>query len=239
MMHGRPGQPGIGAYHVEAYGQRFQGPVPDVEGGEISVLTIENMFPPRLRTVQLDRTIVRGANGNGDWRCVITYGMGGASDTIELDWANGTQVAVVASTIRVVARSFAPDPTNAYTPAGVDAIMAAVGDFASSHARPCFTERHFIPPAGGGFNSVPPSFSKSFRLIAGQPVLNADAYALLLVKQFSNGSAGILDFVSGAVAPGIRSTDNWPLIGGLEVLQVQGLASANGINVAIQYELGL
>jgi hypothetical protein len=139
------------------FGRRFALTLPAQEGVIVDLLDSgEIPGPPRLVSCTLFREqFVNTASQspiNADLRARITYGSGGTSNTVEMDWGNGGSFAIQAHTIRIEAITYrvetidiagAEQPYNANKLDGLPAkwaIGATIGiDGASPPLPPTFT----------------------------------------------------------------------------------------------------
>lgn len=92
------------------WGNRFQGNYPASVDLPIAVTTMPALpGPPQQVGISLFRSEPVGQEPqNADVYCELTYGAGGTSNTILLDWAQGGTFSIPANTVRIVARGYAP-----------------------------------------------------------------------------------------------------------------------------------
>ena len=154
-------------YERDAAGQRrivgeANLPVP---GASIPVLQIADLGPPQAITLQLDREILALPPGaaNAGVRARITWGCGGARDTLIADWCDGGQFQLVAQSLEVDALCYQPYPLGIFGWSGYQlAVSAAVGHGQASTIHPFLTER--IPAIAPGASTAalfPPAFARA------------------------------------------------------------------------------
>lgn len=181
-------------------GQRFQGTIPS-EGTERAILNIDKLGEPQVLTVALSRNDVRTGfpTNNSDVFARVRYGVGGYSDTLELDWATGMQFSVPATTVRVSAVSFRLNTAVAFNPRFLD-LSAAVVKNPRPGALPPSRSIHFLlGPAGGGaaqVNVLIPDFARNLT-VGGFEALATTIYDANTWIDFLHFNGGILAQYSG------------------------------------------
>lgn len=216
-----------------ALGQRWTGPLPPTDNFVQQIVGIDNFGAPQMMTVQLDRLQLEVAPlGNADVRAEITWGNGGVSNTIYCDWQQGTQVSLVATSLRVSVRSFRPDPANTYI-VGTSrvALMAAIGAYPRPGAHsPVYTERVQVPD-GSSADSVVPPFAKRVTILASGTASQVLYGAGLTTLQLDQSA---LPFYA-------QPTDSTPILLRSGTGNRVRVANGTGIlaNIVFLYELGL
>ena len=93
------------------WGQARKVPFPTTAGFIIPMGRVTDLpGPPRARAITLGRRDKKGPQTTDNFgiRARITYGCGGATNTLYCDWVNGTQLSVVASSIQIDCETYAP-----------------------------------------------------------------------------------------------------------------------------------
>jgi hypothetical protein len=146
------------------FGSRIQTDLPSVAGAEIDCFSIDKLpGPPRPLAFNLFRSNTNFPSGGGrgssnsELYAKITYGAGGISHSFLLDATLGTQLSLVAGTVRLIFVSYAPNGSAAYTvPASGEAILGATLGLGSVSpaSPPTFTTQYFSV-ANGATQSWP------------------------------------------------------------------------------------
>jgi hypothetical protein len=151
-------EPPVGWWSGNAhFGRREKLVLPATEGQQVGLLdTGELPGPPRLISVTLFRDHPGLAGGssvpiNADIKARVTYGSGGASNTFDMDWANGGSFAVQAHTLRIDALS-----------ARVEAFSLAGADQPYNPNNGLGTRVQFAIGATVGIDGVSPPLPPSF-----------------------------------------------------------------------------
>ena len=182
-----------------AFGYRFQGLVPDIEGGVIALceqLTLPG--PPAPWWVQwfrFDRT-VNNAEGspNFELRGRITYGVGGAQNIIEVDVIQGIQLPIVCNSIKVDLVTYNPLPDDdAYHP-GQIVVGAMFGKGAGGGALPAtWTTPSKIGLAAPGvlFDIPLPDFARAIGVHCSEGDITTPLYTDAFLNFNAQGGAGV------------------------------------------------
>lgn len=219
-----------------AFGRYFRGAIPTTEGDTLAVFNNDAiMGPPRARVVHLYRSDrgISAHGGNYGFRASVTYGVGGAQNNLLLDWTQGGQFSIVASTIRVEAVTYRPlDPVAYSVSAGAVVLGALLGVDGQSTPRdpPTFTTQTFDVLAGGNVTFAVPDLA---RRVIPQLSLNGNAYA--------DCEMNLLDFgpvYSAASFTEAIARDGVPLRGETHRVFFEN-NGANAMQVALLFQLGL
>lgn len=192
------------------FGKRLNYTLPLAEGEAVDLFDTGHLpGPPRLMHLQLFRVNPQGgANGpiNADFRARITWGSGGASRDVLVDWGPlGTAFAVECNTLRVSAVSYALEtfslggavvPYNPLTLAGPQA-KYQLGGTVGIEGSP--------PP-------LPPTFTTDCRAVTA-----VDTQQSYLVPQFARRA--IPCFGTDVVAPAVPTDYLIAVVGDTQVLQ--------------------
>lgn len=163
------------------WGQIFQNPLPAVEDAVIPVGNIDRTVgPPKVHTVQLFRSdVISTDTANSDVIAQVTYGIGAVRNSFEVDWKQGAQFSLLASTITVNAVTRRVSSPAAYA-AGGNQVILGVGFGEGNVGRESITWTAVTPnlAAAGGSESVDvPDFAQAVRVST-----NATNKALLSVQ---------------------------------------------------------
>lgn len=194
-------------YEENSPGQRVQlnaAKLPTVNA-VVPVMEVRDFGKPQAVTLQLDNNVVTPGVNNAQVRARIEYGIGGASDVFECDWADGGLVTVVAQRLTVVARGDLINPDNPYDMgAQVFEVVASVGEGQPSVIMPTFTEQKAtIAPTtvAGAFD--PPPFAKAVSIYAQNETNTfADPYPDFQAVWFSQSGGTLMGRTEGAYIGG-------------------------------------
>lgn len=135
-------------------------------GQPIGIMAVTHIDPKiNLVTVQLDR--VKEADApNCELRVRVRWGVGGASDQLEADWADGGLISVVADEIWVDAVPYVP-LEGPFNPTGFNRLVSAcVGVGSTDAIPPQFTSQTRVRGGGTTTDFVVPPYARAVSLIA-------------------------------------------------------------------------
>jgi hypothetical protein len=162
-------EPTTGAWvNDNTWGDQFAGVMPQSEGKEVQILKNSRFYgPPKVHSVNLFRSDARLPE-NADVHAHITYGAGGVQNEFFCDWNQGGQFALVANTITIAARTYAPN-SNANYDANTGQIflgaMVAEGSAGVRGQTLTFTEPVTTIPGGGASQTFDvPDFAVAIRV---------------------------------------------------------------------------
>lgn len=153
------------------------------EASREPILEVRDFGEPELICLQLDRNII-SQGGNAKIVAEVTYGVGGASDTFVCDWADGTQMGIVAQRLTVVARPEQAVKQAAFSMSGLALeLVASVGKRNPSVIQPTYTVGvDPLLPTLTSASFTPPAFAKAASFLAFDTT-GADAYPSFKVRQ--------------------------------------------------------
>jgi hypothetical protein len=152
-----------------SWGQFQSGLVPTTAGYVTSVATLDRSYgPPQTMTVALSRTAGRQLNSsNYDFKARVTWSVGAISRQCMLDWRDGCQFSVVASSIKIESVTETIDLEQPYSNGGhrieLGACFAAGNSSAPS---PQYSSPWRRIPSSLAF--VPPAFADAWLIQGGQ-----------------------------------------------------------------------
>lgn len=159
-----------------------------IEGEPIGVMQVTqvDLKAIHLITVQIDREDIQESN-NCDLRCRIRWGVGGARDFLECDWADGGLISIVADELWVDAIPFRPVDFSAYVSAGFERLLSCCVGLGGNDAIPPQWTSAVRRIAPAGFFDFPiPAYTRAVSLVAhyspGAPNLLASPYPDLVLE---------------------------------------------------------
>lgn len=182
------------------WGYRIDTFYPQLEGGLIPILNNPGLpGPPRSLALTLFRSaLVAKLAVNAEIRAQLTYGAGGVSNTVLVDWGNGGSICIPCNTMRVDAISYAPfAPPDVYNPTFNNApVKLTLGA---------------IIGVEGAVPALPPSFTTPFATVAPGATLVA------VVPEFARVVVPVINDVGGSPA------DYRISAGGMNTLVTEGM----------------
>lgn len=221
-----------------AFGRLEKFAVPSAAGIVTAVFSNDHIEgPPRARVINLFRSDIElGHGANSNFYARITYGIGGVQNQFFCDWLAGGQFALVATTLRIEAVSYAPNSEAAYSPeAGQVVLGAMLGIFGStqSQAPITFTTQSVdLSPTEVAVTAVP-DFA---RRVIPQLDLGGNAYADCQMSLIGGSSFAARFVGAGFTAELARQGATLP--GPATRVSFKN-AGANLMQMALQFQLGL
>ncbi len=222
-----------------AFGRLEKFDVPAAAGDITAIFSNDHIEgPPRARVVNLFRSDIELSHGaNSGFYARVTYGIGGVQNQFFCDWLAGGQFALVATTLRVEAVSYAPNAEAPYShETGQVVLGAMLGIFGSpgggagplTFTAPAVTLSHLETAI-----IAVPDFA---RRVIPQLDLNGNAYSDCQINLVGGSAFAARYTGAGFTADLAREGVPWPGPATRVVFQNLG---TNAINLAFQFELGL
>lgn len=179
-----------------AFGQRFQGRPPELEGELIALTEQLNLpGPPApwwFNFFRFDRSLLPGeipSLGNWELRARVIYGVGGVQNIIETDLLQGLQFAIVCNSVTVQLRTYRPLSNAVYSVAADAEVVAGC----------------MFGKGGAGNGCLPATFTTAFTEV--QPAVDLELSAVvpdfarsLVVHTTQTNPAGLanvsIDFIN-------------------------------------------
>lgn len=176
-----------------------------VDGFAVDVMPVTRPVSPAAVfacSIQLDRERVLHTS-NCDVRALIRWGVGGASDVVVADWADGGIITVVADEVFVKALPFAPNLDAPFDSSGFETILtAAIGLTSTGVIPPQHTSQTSVVAPGGTFSVAVPPFTRAISIMGADTVAPlSDPYPFLTL-QLLRLPATVFATVPGSVING-------------------------------------
>ena len=182
-------------------GQPFQGRYPDEETSPVrSILNIDQFGIPQVMTLALNRDAIINTTGNSDVFAVVEYGQGSFNDSFELDFANGIQASIMASSLRVGFAPEAVDLSAAYSQGTTQlSLSAAGGKFPAPNALPpTRTIRSMRNAAGWALQRSQPAGFTTPSATRNVPPFARSLFVAGLTGTFDPGAAVVFTDIRGS-----------------------------------------
>lgn len=199
-----------------------------------TILKLPEWGFPQVWSVQLGITVPTQATNVYNVMASVEIGVGGTTETVEIDWANGTSFSVVTNALNISAFYF----RSSNIPSDLR-LKAMVGRRTLPGSAPKRSFSALIPPLGGSSEFSIEKYTKSITLLP--RAFTSTPYAIDFLVQFAaSTTSAVISEISGAqiLAAGNGATIDVP--GGARVIRIINNGAGPGTTqYNLIYNLGL